>query len=251
MIRLFINILTLTLILSKGASAEQNISAFAKDVTTHVLLHELGHAIFRDFGVPILSNEEAMADGFATFFVTQYKRDLAPDIIVARAKSWIYEDAEVDPADYDHKGEHQLDIRRAYQALCLFYGADPAEFSKYIAFADFSERDLADCSDTAPDQFEAWSTVIDALPRQSLDEEQLVQVIYGEGPMKDAFIASGVMEEIADIARGFAWPNGVITLHFDHCSRGASWSRSKRRILLCDAYVARFIAQGQAIAEAE
>lgn len=237
--------LALPLLVSpRTATAQDQITPFARDVTTHVLLHELGHAVFRQFGVPVLSNEEAQADAFATFFVTQYLRDRAPDIITARAKSWLYEDAEVDPADYDHKGEHPLDIRRAYQALCLFYGADPAEFAPHVAFADFSDRDLAECSDTAPDQFEAWQKVIDTLPRGSGN----VRVIYGEGPMKDAFRDTGLLEEIGALAREFDWPDGPITLHFDNCSGGASWSRSKKRVLLCDTYVARFVTQGQAIA---
>lgn len=75
----------------------------------------------------------------------------------------------------------------------------------------------------------------------------MVRVIYGEGPMKETFVAAGVMEMVAQIAREFAWPNTPITLHFDHCSRGASWSRSKRRILLCDEYVERFVKQGKLI----
>ena len=248
--RFFIPLFALiTLLLPKDASAEDDIPPFARHVVTHVLMHELGHAVFREFNVPILSNEEALADGFATFFVTQYLRDSAPDIIVSRARSWIYEDSEVDPAAYDHKGEHQLDIRRAYQTLCLFYGADPAEFTGYVAFAEFSERDLADCSDTAPDQFAAWTAVLEDLPRRSAGTDDPVRVIYGEGPMKDAFIASGILEQVADLARDFDWPNGPITLHFDSCDGGASWSRSKKRILLCDSYVARFIAQGKAIAQ--
>lgn len=243
----FYSLLSFTLLFSNGARSEEALSPFAVDVTTHVLLHELGHAIFREFDVPVLTNEEAMADTFATFYATQYMRERAPQVIVSRAKSWIFEDSEVNPVNYDHKGEHQLDIRRAYQALCLFYGADPAEFGHAITFAGFSEGDLADCSDTAPDQFEAWDTVISNLPKADQGVSGMVRVIYGEGPMKDTFIAAGVMEEIAQIARQFAWPDAPITLHFDHCSRGASWSRSKRRILLCDGYVERFVKQGELI----
>ena len=112
-----------------AAAAEIEISDFAENVVTHVLLYELAHAIFRELDVPILSNEEAQADAFATFYVTQYLKDEAPDIILARANSWLFEDSEVSPQDYDHKGEHPLDVRRAYQTLCLFYGADPAEYS--------------------------------------------------------------------------------------------------------------------------
>jgi hypothetical protein len=195
----------------------------------------------------VLGNEENMADTFATHYLTQNMRDRAPDIILARARSWMFEDSEVDPATYDHKGEHELDIRRAYRTLCLFYGADPAENKKAIAFADFSEHDLADCSDIAPEQIEDWDRVLAPFLRTASDPLATIQILFGEGPMKDAMKSSALLAEIATIAGNFAWPNGGITLHFDHCDRGASWSRSERRILLCDDYVARFIRQGDAI----
>ena len=73
-----------------------------------------------------------------------------------------------------------------------------------------------------------------------------VEVIYGEGPWADAMRASGVMEGFADQVARFDWPL-KITLNFDHCDRGAFWSRSSRIIMLCDDYVARFEAQRSAL----
>lgn len=238
--------LFLSSLLILGASAEADqIGPFAQNVTRHVLLHELGHAIFRQFDVPILANEENMAYSFATFMVTTQMRDQAADIIIDRARSWLYEDSGVDPATYDHRGEHELDIRRAYTSLCLFYGYDPAEFADVVAFAAFSERDLADCSDLAPAQEAGWTRTLTPL----LGEGAAVTVIYGKGPMTDAVQATGLMEDIADIARAFDWPEPGLTLHFDHCDSGASWSRSSQTILLCDDYVARFVRQAEALAQ--
>lgn len=231
------------------ANAGEPITEFAQNVVTHVMLHELAHGLFREFDLPILANEEVMADTFATYFVTQHLRDDAPNIIVARAKSWIFEDSQVPLEEYNHKTEHPLDIRRAYQTLCLFYGADPTEFSSYVAFAGFSPDDLTDCSDTAPDQIAAWDDVVNTLQNDTPVGSGFVEVIYGEGPMKTDFMATGVMDAIADIARSFPWPQGTITLQFDHCDAGASWSRSDRKVLLCDDYVTRFIQQGKAIAQ--
>jgi len=62
--------------------------------------------------------------------------------------------------------------------------------------------------------------------------------------MKAAFAQTGILEEIAQIAATLPWEGEGITLHFDHCDSGAFWSRNKRKILLCDSYVARFVAQG-------
>ena len=145
--------LSATCLGSNTVQAEENsVSSFGVNVATHVLYHELAHALIREFHLPVLANEEAMADTFSTVAVTLWHRDSAPSIIHDRVRSWLFEDSQVLPENYDFKGEHLLDIRRAYQAGCLFYGLDPAEFTDHVAFLEFSKHDLAECSDTAPDQ---------------------------------------------------------------------------------------------------
>jgi len=47
--------LTAVALLPQPAKAQGDVSDFAQNVVTHVLLHELGHAIFRELDVPILS----------------------------------------------------------------------------------------------------------------------------------------------------------------------------------------------------
>ena len=240
-------LVTVLLATDKSRAEENTVSPYAVNVATHVLYHELAHALIREFHLPILANEEAMADAFATIAVTTWHRDRAPGIITDRARSWLYEDAKVLPEDYDFKGEHLLDIRRAYQAGCLFYGLDPVEFADHVAFLDFYERDLADCSDTAPDQQAGWESVLASHMLRDGMRTANVEVIFGEGPLKDAMQATGLMQVFADDAARFKWP-APITLHFDHCDHGAFWSRSSRTIMLCDNYVQRFIDQGRALA---
>ncbi|MCF6235473.1 MAG: DUF4344 domain-containing metallopeptidase [Gammaproteobacteria bacterium] len=162
-----------------------------------------------------------------------------------RVRSWILEDSEVKPSDYDFKGEHLLDIRRAYQSACLLYGASPADWFSDIKFLKFSENDLANCSDTAPDQTIGWKKVLEPY-KLSEGTSNNVEIIYGEGSMKNQMMATGILEEFAETVKQFNWPEPII-IHFDHCDRGASWSREKRRIMLCDDYVSRFIRQGEAI----
>lgn len=244
---MFKHLITAMAILPGAAWAQTDVTPFAANVTRHVMLHELAHAIFREFNVPMLGNEENMADSFATYYVSTQMRDAAAAIITARAQSWMYEDKAVEPTLYDHKGEHELDIRRSYRTLCLYYGHDPAEHADVVEFAGFSDRDLADCSDIAPEQAEDWARVLTPLRQPGGAAADRVSVIYGDGPMKDAMMASGVIEEVAAVAREFDWAADGITLHFDHCDQGAYWSRSERRILLCDAYVARFVRQGEAL----
>jgi hypothetical protein len=228
---------------TSAASAPDPSLEFALNVSRHVLLHELGHALIREFGLPVLGSEEDMADTFATVYVTQAMRDDAVAILKDRARSWLYEGAQVSPEDDDLAGEHELDTRRAYRTICLLYGADPAEFSDVLDWIGLSEGDADDCSDIAPAVIQGWERILapHTLPEGARSDNVIVQ--YGEAPHMAAARQSGLLEQIADVMRRYDWPRPV-TLHFDSCGReGSSWSRSARRITLCDEYFARFLRQ--------
>lgn len=235
---------------STGLAMSDDPAQIMRETVVSVLYHELAHALIREFELPVLGNEESIADSFSTIWISEQLRDEAPSIIQSRIRNWIYEDSQISPTEYDFKGEHPIDIRRAYQTACIFYGLDPAEFESYVEWLSFSERDLADCSDTAPHQSESWAKVLapHILPEGDLSSK--VQVIYGEGPLSESMQSSGLIEAFAlDVAQ-FDWPE-LITVHFDRCDGGASWDREERRILLCDAYVDRLFRQSQAIVDME
>ena len=220
----------------------KDLQEFEKGVLTHVLYHELGHALIREFGLPVLANEEAMADSFASVWITQKLRDDAPSIITSRARSWILEDSEFGPETYDFKSEHLLDIRRAYQAACILYGADPADWSHHVDWLEFTEDDLADCADTSPDQIDGWTSILEPLTYQYGNKDGAVETEYSSGEMATTVKRSGVLEMVADDARRFRWPNGI-KFRYEQCNGGAYWSRSERTISLCESYVLRFIDQ--------
>ena len=236
----------LTAVLWAGGSAvtaSDSSLEFALNVSRHVLLHEFGHAVIREFDLPVLGNEEDMADTFATVTITQAMRDDAVAILKDRARSWLYEGAQVRPEDYDLKGEHELDTRRAFRTICLLYGADPAEFPEVVDWIGLSEDDANDCSDTAPDMIEGWESV---LAPHRLAEGELsdnITVQYGEASHAPVIRQSGLLEEIAGEMRRYDWPHPVV-LQFESCGHeGSSWSRTERKVLMCDEYFDRFVRQ--------
>lgn len=228
--------------ISSFSNSNNNISTFAKNVITHVLIHELAHALIREFDLPVLGNEENMADSFATLYIVQTMPDKAEEIIHDRARSWILE-ASVE-GNHNFLSEHAPKEMRAYQAICLLFGLDPKKYRKLPSWGIFSENDLRNCYDFAPEIARGWRRVLDqyTLPNDVPTRE--FRIIYGEGPMKEDMMKSGFLEEIGDIISRFDW-HSRITLHFDHCDSDSWWSRSRRTIFLCDGYVSRFIEQGQ------
>ena len=65
-----------------------------------------------------------------------------------------------------------------------------------------------------------------------------VDVILGEGPWKGAKERSEILPLARRMLEMFDW-HSLITLHIDHCDRGAVWERNGRRILLCDNVIDR------------
>src|SRR5690606_28871599 len=100
-----------------GDGAPAAVTQFARAVTLHVVLHELGHALVREFDLPVLGNEETVADAFATCYLTTYLPDRAVDVLSARVTSLMIE-AE-DAAAIDWSGEHEPDARRAFRIAAL------------------------------------------------------------------------------------------------------------------------------------
>lgn len=219
------------------------LSEFTKRVLAHVLLQELGHALFREFGVPVLGNEETTADNFAINYLSIYHYDDAEQVLVARARSWMVEHQQWPPRHSDYRAEHDLDIRRAFNTLCLLYGADPAarrSIKKQYRIPDYQ---ASECSDISPQQMISWEKTLGPLLRKNGPSTN-VKVIVGDGPLKQVMVNSGVLETVKVIAERFDWPHPII-IHFDHCGGKSSWSRSQRKILLCDRYVQRFIDQSK------
>lgn len=235
-------ILSALLLAPWPVKAETKVTPFVENVITHLLIHELAHALIREFDLPVLGNEENIADSFSTLFIAQTMPDRAEAIIKDSARSWLVKAAETETADIDLKGEHAPRARRAYRAVCWLYGPDPRAYASLPAWIGLSEDDANACADAAPELIRSWRRVLrpNMMPDGMKTSE--FRIVYGDGPLKVMMQASGLMEDVGEIIRRFDW-HSLITLHFDHCDRGAYWRRNGRMIVLCDDYVARIMAR--------
>ena len=100
-----------------------------------VTLHEVGHATFNIFSVPIFGREEDAADNFATYTMLQFGREQARRLIGGAAWAWraYLGDYTRNPAMPTRlaafASDHGLPQERFYNLLCLAFGANRQEFA--------------------------------------------------------------------------------------------------------------------------
>jgi hypothetical protein len=99
-------------------------------------LHEVGHATFAMFNVPIFGNEEDAADNFATYVMLQFAE--AVPLIKGAAWAWneYMRDYQRNPVVRvrlaNFADEHGLPQQRFYNLVCLALGSNPARFADVV-----------------------------------------------------------------------------------------------------------------------
>ena len=97
-------------------------------------LHEVGHAVFDIFKVPIFGNEEDAADNFATYIILQNQVSEARRLIGGAAWAWweYMKDYKRNPVVQirleGFANQHGLPQERFYNLLCLAYGSGQVLF---------------------------------------------------------------------------------------------------------------------------
>jgi hypothetical protein len=105
-----------------------------------VTFHEVGHAAFDMFNVPIFGHEEDAADNFATFIMLQFGKGQAPRLINGAAWAWRaylgdYQKNPVVPTRLAaFASDHGLPQERFYNLVCLAFGANSQEFADFANF---------------------------------------------------------------------------------------------------------------------
>jgi hypothetical protein len=97
--------------------------------------HEMGHAAFDIFDIPVLGREEDAADQFAAFFMLQFRNDQAHRLIAGAAYAYSEfvkdyrskPDVTVSLAVFS--SDHGLPEQRFANLLCIAYGQDAAVFA--------------------------------------------------------------------------------------------------------------------------
>jgi len=100
--------------------------------SVHVMLHELGHALFDIQEIPMFGREEDAADQLASLLMLQFGNKVALTTIKGAYNTWHHLNSgskgEVRPSR--EADVHSLSIQRSYNTLCMAYGKDPETFGE-------------------------------------------------------------------------------------------------------------------------
>ena len=216
--------------------AQENLepSKVTQDALLHVLAHEIGHAILREFDLPILGPEEDIADDFATLYIYLTWPERAEDIIEARAFHHL---SDGDTAQMF--SEYRSDEQRAGRSICLLYGQDPDRFASLAARHGLEGSEAAECRDFATEVARSWRRIIASyrMPEDARVTE--VGLFVADTPITRSLIDTDFQDDAYVLLAGIDW-HSRITLAIDDCDGSAGWQRNGRRIVICSAYIARF-----------
>lgn len=227
------------------ANVDRELSEFANNVLLHVVLHELGHALVREFDLPILGNEETLADAFATHYLTTWMPDRAFAVLDARIASLMLEANEVPRKEWTIQGEHNSDARRAYQIAALAIADDPEKYAPLAKRVMMDTADVRKAADYGTEIHRSWRRVLKPLwmPAGQTSGETRVRVDEAS-PFAKSLRDSGLTRELDEIVRSVDW-HSQVAIQFVPGEGGAGWSRSERTITVHTSYIERFNRQAR------
>ena len=98
-------------------------------------LHEFGHALFDMLDLPVFGREEDAADQVAAYLLLLFKDSEARRLITATVRTYGTEENKNDRCRSleDYANEHSTPAQRAYNLMCISYGADKKLFGNFVS----------------------------------------------------------------------------------------------------------------------
>jgi hypothetical protein len=141
----------------------------------YVVAHEMGHAVFDLYNVPLFGRPEDAADQFAAYMMLQFGKNEARRLIGGAAfsfKDFVHRPQLVMPLEA-FSSTHGAPAQRFYNLLCIAYGADSKVFGDVVEKGYLPEKRAATCRAEYREVAFAFKQLI----APHLDEELMKQVL--------------------------------------------------------------------------
>ena len=132
------------------------------------VLHEFSHALFDMFYTPMFGREEDAADQLAAYLYLQMGEEEARRLILGTAYNYLVietndEDSAQTPDEFieDSAETHSLPSQRAYNLLCMAYGANPKLFGELVSNGHLPKHRAEFCEEEFEQVQQAYSDLIE------------------------------------------------------------------------------------------
>lgn len=211
------------------------------------MVHEIGHMLIAEMGLPVLGREEDAADAFATLTGLRLANALSERVLMQSARGWFLsnrrdEKRRIQITFYD---EHGLDKQRAYNIVCLMVGSNPEKFHALADMTKLPADRQRTCQGDYASASWSWEKALEPHIRKPDQLKTKIEVGYADGS-RYAVYAKGfremrLLETLADhLADRFVW-RGPIGLEMMSCGLpNAHWDLATRTVSVCYELAADF-----------
>lgn len=112
------------------------------------VLHEFAHALFDYLDVPVFGREEDAADAVSAYIYLNLGKDEARRLIMGTTYAYMLEVVDTDPPTMEEYADEQsTSEQRAFNLLCIAYGADPELFEDVVKMGGLPDFRVAICEE--------------------------------------------------------------------------------------------------------
>jgi hypothetical protein len=233
----------------KGISDEERRARieFVTGNVLYALVHEVGHMLIQEMGLPVLGREEDAADQFATITGIKMGDAFSTRVLTASARGWFLSDKrnQAENIQMQFYDEHGLDRQRAYNIVCLMVGSDPEKFDALAEMTQIPPERRATCQGDYSNAMWSWGKALEPHLRKQNQPKTKITVTYQDSEEYELFVRGfknlHILETVADhLADRYVWRR-PIGLEMMTCNEPAArWDISVQKIIVCYELAADF-----------
>jgi hypothetical protein len=226
----------------------RDLTRFVSANLLFALVHEVGHALISEMGLPVLGREEDAADAYAVLSLLRIGTDFTESVLIEAARSWFLVDerAQTEGIKASMYDRHGMDKQRAYQIVCLMVGFDADKFRKLASDVGMPEDRQDSCVGDYMNAQWSWDRLLKSHLRAAGQPKQKIDAVYRPGKgMFDSYAGAArtirLLETIAAAESDrYVW-RAPFTIEMDVCgSQDAHWDNDSKKILICYEVAADF-----------